>query len=75
MKCNIPSNLVGACDLEWGHDGAMHSNAGDGFYAKDYAGEHLERQMIRSSRTSEVMTPEQFDVAQHMQAANRRGHV
>lgn len=43
-KCGIPSYNVGVCDLEWGHEGRMHSNAGDGFYARDYDEEHQRRQ-------------------------------
>ena len=40
----IPSYNVGACELPWGHDGDMHANAGDGFYARDFLAEHRTRQ-------------------------------
>lgn len=43
-RCRIPSYNVGVCDLEWGHDGDMHANSGDGFYARDYDAEHRRRQ-------------------------------
>jgi hypothetical protein len=43
-KCGIPSYNVGECDQEWGHEGRLHSNAGDGFYARDYDEEHQKRQ-------------------------------
>jgi hypothetical protein len=43
-RCNIPSRNVGACDLEWAHEGKMHASAGDGFYAPDYDETHRHRQ-------------------------------
>jgi len=46
-KCCIPSNNVGICDLEWGHEGMQHSNNGDGFYAPAYREEHQRRQRER----------------------------
>ena len=30
--------------MVWGHEGDMHGNAGDGFYARDYDIEHHRRQ-------------------------------
>ena len=33
-----------ACDEPWGHDGDLHSNAGDGFYSRDTEAEHHARQ-------------------------------
>jgi 8-oxo-dGTP pyrophosphatase MutT (NUDIX family) len=35
------------CDLEWGHDGDMHGNGGDGFYAEQHLEEHHRRQAER----------------------------
>jgi hypothetical protein len=43
-RCGIPAKTLPPCDLEWGHDGDCHSNAGDGFYARDYEVEHHRRQ-------------------------------
>lgn len=39
-RCGIPANTLPPCDLEWGHEGNMHANGGDGFYARDYEKEH-----------------------------------
>ena len=46
-RCDIPACTLPPCDLEWGHDGDMHSNGGDGFYARDYEAEHRARQRLR----------------------------
>ena len=45
--CGIPAYTLPACDLPWGHDGRMHGNGGDGFYAEDYDAEHEARQPVR----------------------------
>jgi len=45
--CGIPARTLPPCDLPWGHDGRMHCNMGDGFYARDYDEEHAARQEIR----------------------------
>ena len=42
--CGIPSYNIGTCEEPWGHEGRMHSNGGDGFYARDYDEEHERRQ-------------------------------
>jgi hypothetical protein len=49
--CGIPSNCIGPCDLEWGHDGDMHANAGDGFHAPKWHTEHRRRQATIKRRT------------------------
>lgn len=46
-RCGIPARTLPPCDLEWGHDGDMHANAGDGFYARDFDEEHARRQHER----------------------------
>lgn len=46
--CEIPARTLPPCDLEWGHPGDMHSNAGDGFYARNYETEHRRRQRDRA---------------------------
>ena len=46
--CNIPAGTLPPCDLEWGHDGDMHCNLGDGFYAARHLEEHHRRQRIRA---------------------------
>ena len=50
-RCGIPANggMIGyaKCDHEWGHDGLMHANAGDGFYSRDTEAEHKRRQKAR----------------------------
>ena len=43
-RCQIPAKTLPPCDLEWGHDGDMHSNGGDGFYASQHLAEHRRRQ-------------------------------
>ncbi len=52
--CRIPASggMIGfaPCDLEWGHDGDMHANAGDGYYARDYDKEHHQRQKQRRKK-------------------------
>ena len=48
-KCGIPSMTLGPCDLEWGHDGDMHSSKCDGFYASQYLDEHSARQKARKA--------------------------
>ncbi len=49
--CGIPANggMIGyaECDHEWGHDGDMHANAGDGFYSRHTEAEHHRRQKER----------------------------
>ncbi len=46
--CEIPASggMLGyaPCDLPWGHEGDMHANEGDGFYARQHDGEHHRRQ-------------------------------
>ncbi len=42
--CGIPARSLPPCDLPWGHDGDMHANGGDGFYARDHLEEHHRRQ-------------------------------
>lgn len=49
-RCGIPAGTLPPCDLEWGHDGAMHANAGDGFYARTFENEHRRRQAVRAGR-------------------------
>jgi hypothetical protein len=49
-RCGIPARTLPPCDLEWGHDGDMHCNGGDGFYARDYEVEHHARQCITASK-------------------------
>lgn len=49
-RCNIPARSLPPCDLEWGHDGRMHANAGDGFYALEYEDEHKRRQQERAAK-------------------------
>lgn len=61
-KCKIPSNRVGACDQPWGHEGDMHQNAGDGFYAPDYADEHRRRQALLKAKSAKP-TQRQRDAA------------
>jgi len=46
-KCDIPSHLVGACDLPFGHEDEQHSNSGDGFYARDLLHWNQKQQRIR----------------------------
>jgi len=43
-KCGIPAMTLPPCDLPWGHDGDMHANGGDCFYARDHDEEHHRRQ-------------------------------
>lgn len=45
--CGIPARTLPPCDLEWGHDGDMHGNGGDGFYASQHLEEHRRRQAAR----------------------------
>jgi len=47
-KCEIPAMTLPPCDLEWGHDGDMHANGGDGFYAEQHLDEHRHRQDERA---------------------------
>lgn len=47
--CGIPAMSLPPCDLEWGHEGDMHANAGDGFFARDYIEEHHARQRDRAA--------------------------
>jgi hypothetical protein len=46
-KCGIPAKTLPPCDLEWGHDGDVHFNAGDGFYAREHLEEHRRRRHER----------------------------
>jgi hypothetical protein len=50
-RCGIPANggMIGyaECDLEWGHDGMVHSNTGDGFYSPHTEKKHRRRQAKR----------------------------
>ena len=46
-RCEIPARTLPPCDLPWGHEGRMHNNDGDDFYAEEYAAEHAERQHVR----------------------------
>jgi hypothetical protein len=59
--CGIPANggMIGyaPCDLEWGHDGDMHANAGDGYYARQHNDEHHRRQRERASPSSGKADP------------------
>lgn len=48
--CKIPAKTLPPCDLEWGHEGDMHANCGDGFYARDYLDEHHRRQVKTKRR-------------------------
>lgn len=51
--CEIPARTLPPCDMEWGHEGDLHANAGDGFYARDYQEEHHRRQReMRAARSS-----------------------
>lgn len=54
--CGIPANggMIGyaGCDDEWGHDGDLHSNAGDGFYSRTHDEEHHRRQRERAADSS-----------------------
>lgn len=49
--CAIPANggMIGyaPCDQEWGHDGDLHSNEGDGYYSRHTDDEHHQRQKER----------------------------
>jgi hypothetical protein len=49
IGCRIPARTLPPCDLDWGHEGDLHSNAGDGFYAREYDREHHQRQHTRRS--------------------------
>lgn len=33
-ECGVPSLLLGACDMQRGHEGDMHASGHDGFYAR-----------------------------------------
>jgi hypothetical protein len=46
-RCGIPALTLPPCDLEWGHGGDQHANAGDGFFARDHDREHHARQNMR----------------------------
>lgn len=48
-RCEIPARTLPPCDLEWGHDGDMHGNGGDGFYAEWCIDEHRRRQADRKN--------------------------
>ena len=52
-RCDIPARTLPPCDLPWGHDGDMHANGGDGFYAVEYDDEHRRRQRSRASGPSQ----------------------
>ena len=49
-RCAIPAGTLPPCDLEYGHDGDMHANCGDGFYARQHDDEHHARQTARAAR-------------------------
>ena len=51
VRCDIPARTLPPCDLEWGHAGDMHANAGDGFYAREHEEEHRRRQQARVADT------------------------
>lgn len=44
LPCGIPAQTLPPCDLPWGHEGDMHGNLGDGFFAPEYLSEHHRRQ-------------------------------
>ncbi len=52
-KCGIRAagGMIGhaACDLEWGHDGMVHYNGGDGFHSRQNEEKHRQRQEHRKS--------------------------
>lgn len=54
-KCDIPAGTLPPCDMEWGHEGDMHGNAGDGFYAREFVGEHHRRQRERAAEKEQKM--------------------
>lgn len=39
-----------ACDMPWGHEGEVHFNGGDGFYARQHDKEHRRRQRLANPR-------------------------
>jgi len=54
MLCGIRAagGMIGCvpCTLEWGHEGDMHANAGDGYYARGRnVAMHRRRQRIAAS--------------------------
>jgi hypothetical protein len=57
-SCGIPASggMIGyaLCDLEWGHEGDIHGNAGDGFYARTHDVKHHRRQKERKKAVSGV---------------------
>lgn len=52
QRCGIPSRTLGACDLQRGHNGTVHSSKGDGFYNEDYDVQHRAAQRERSRTDS-----------------------
>lgn len=50
--CGIPAagGMIGyaECEMEWGHEGDMHANGGDGYYSRTYEVEHRRRQKEKS---------------------------
>ncbi len=56
--CRIPAMTLPPCDLPWGHDGDMHANGGDGFYARAHEDEHHRRQAtLKSSKRGKPLRP------------------
>lgn len=55
-KCGIQAagGMIGyaACELDWGHDGDVHDNAGDGFYSRQNDAEHHRRQRSKRGKRS-----------------------
>jgi hypothetical protein len=45
-----------ACDDVWGHDGDLHQNAGDGFYARQHNAEHHRRQHAQKTLAGKSTT-------------------
>jgi hypothetical protein len=54
-RCNIPAGTLPPCDLEWGHDGEMHGNLGDGFFAREFDDEHKTRQAERQKARTHIV--------------------
>jgi len=66
-RCDLPARTLPPCDLEWGHQGRMHSNRGVGFYVDDdLQTEHVRRQAERAKT-------EQTDPQPHPQPMKPRG--
>jgi hypothetical protein len=52
MKCKIPAGTLPPCDQPWGHEGRMHANEGDGFYAWRFDAEHTLHQKLHAAELS-----------------------